>query len=96
MENVSEIEEVTEFLKKTNIPCFKYNYTLDKECQNYGTLEAILELSSDGKSFSITNRKPNEKTEHIVEADQFKVNEVIAEKQNQFAQKMIEKKSYTR
>ena len=45
-------------------------------------MEAILELSQDGTKFIITNRKPNEKSEHIVEADQFKVNEVIADRQS--------------
>ena len=56
--------------------------------QSFSTFEAILELSKDGKKFIITNRKPNDKTEYIIEADRFKVNEIIEERQNEFRVKL--------
>lgn len=43
---------------QTQIQCFKYNNSLDKEVQKSKCFDSFLTLSSDGKKLLITNRIP--------------------------------------
>ena len=42
----------------TQIECFKYNNSIEKEVQKQSCYAAFLSLSSDGTKFETTNRKP--------------------------------------
>lgn len=53
-----DFDQTTFYLKRTEIPCLKYNYTMDKT-QNFDHFFATLRLSSDGKKFEINNLKPH-------------------------------------
>ena len=50
---------IINYLKQKEIPCIKYNYSLDKEIQNSDQYFATLTLSRDGKKFIVKNLKPN-------------------------------------
>ena len=60
IEQSDQILEVKAFLKKHRIPCFKYNYSLDHETQNFSSFQCYLQLSKDGEQLLITCRKPTE------------------------------------
>ena len=64
-----EIEKITESLKNDPIKCYKYNNNLDKSIQNFSQFDSIISISGDGKELIITNKKPNENPEYVLEAD---------------------------
>jgi len=51
----------TNFLQKNKIPCFKYNYSLDEEVQNFCSFPSYIQVSEDGEELIIINKKPTEK-----------------------------------
>ena len=68
--NQDEFTTCKNFMIQTQIPCFKYNTSLDKAVQKQNCYEATMSLSSDGKSLIIINRKPVPKLdngEHDIE-----------------------------
>jgi len=46
---------------------------MDTSVQNFLIFEAILQVSRDGKSLVITNKKPIDNPEYILEADPVEV-----------------------
>lgn len=67
--NVEEYIDIRSYLSKNKIRCFKYNYSLDKQVQNFECYNAFIILSSDYQHLTFINRKPNEKTKYILEGD---------------------------
>jgi len=59
-ENLKLLEQATKTMQK-GILCFKYNYSLDEEVQNFTHFESKLSLSEDCQSIIITNKKIIEK-----------------------------------
>lgn len=53
--------------------CVKYNYTLDAEIQNFLQYDGLIEVSEDGKKLIITNKKPCEENQYILDSDPKKV-----------------------
>ena len=70
--NVEETLELKQRLWKKMILCYKYNYNLEGQC----CFEAFLELSSDGKKFEITSRRPKHEDQMDYELDPAKVKEI--------------------
>ena len=52
------------------ISCTKYNYGLETTTQKTMCMQAFLQLSRDFKYLKIINRKVNQATKYILEADQ--------------------------
>lgn len=48
----------------------KYNYSLEKECQAWGSYPAFIEVGKNCKDILITVRKPVDNTNYVTEADQ--------------------------
>ena len=55
-----EMIHATDYLTNHKIKCFKYNYSLDEDVQNFCQFEALMYLSHGGEYLNIINRKPNE------------------------------------
>ena len=53
-----EIDQIKQWMVDNRIDCTKYNYSLEKECQNFSTFDGQIQLSEDGKFLYIFNRKP--------------------------------------
>ena len=51
-----EFNNAKQYLMQTQIQCFKYNNSLDKEVQKANCFDSFMTLSSDGKRLLITNR----------------------------------------
>ena len=66
---MDEIYQLSEKLQSRRMNCFKYNYALDSEVQNFTNFQSFLQLSEDGEELIITNRKPVEKMKYILESD---------------------------
>ena len=62
--NITQIELR---LQKAPIPCFKYNYTLDEDCQNFNNYEALIRLTQDKEGLIITCKKPLPRHEVVSE-----------------------------
>ena len=60
-----------------HINCFKYNYALETEVQNFSSFQAKIKLSKDGKELLIINRKPVEKIQAVNEDEQ----QIVKDKQ---------------
>ena len=52
-----------------NISCFKYNYSLEDEVQDFQEFPASLKLSKDGSQLLIYVKKPKIQNQYILEAD---------------------------
>ena len=76
----NEINVLTDFLTKNRIVGVKYNYALDEEVQKFSTFDCFIELQQAGQWLKIINREPIDRTEYVLEADQFKINEIKAKK----------------
>jgi hypothetical protein len=57
-QNPNSFKEAKDRLISQEINCFKYNYSFDEETQNFNNFEATIQLSPDGRSLIITNKKP--------------------------------------
>ena len=68
-DNIEEFQEIKEYLLSNEINAFKYNTSLDESVQNFCSYEAIIEVTNDGKSLNIYNKKPIDRTEYTLEAD---------------------------
>ena len=66
--NHSEINSLTEHIKKNKIKCIKYNYALEGSVQNYFNFEATISLSNNEEALIINNIKPF-KAKYILESD---------------------------
>ena len=56
-------------IKNNQIHCIKYNYSLEKGVQTMSSFEALIQVSRDLKYIKIINRKVNEQSKFILEAD---------------------------
>ena len=87
-----DFDQTTLYLKKTEIPCLKYNYTMDKT-QNLDHFFATLRLSLDGKKFQINNLKPHaykeiqqvENTEERNQDDEMSISDYKTEQATQLS-----------
>ena len=61
LEILPYVERVKSFLTTSHIRCFKFNYSLDEDVQNFNSYEAYIALSADHSQLIITNRKPVDK-----------------------------------
>ena len=61
LEENYELIHATKYLQDNEIPCIKYNYSLDKIVQNFTSYKSFLTLSEDGNELIITTMKPIEK-----------------------------------
>lgn len=62
-ENIEENYELihaSTYLQKHKIRCFKYNYSLETEVQNFCQFSSYLFLSKNGEELMIYNKKPKE------------------------------------
>ena len=64
-----EIEHIKTHFKQQKVSVIKYNYAVDDSVQNSSCFEAFLQLSEDEEFLMITNKKPDEDPEYILEAD---------------------------
>lgn len=64
-----EYNNIKEWMYGNRIDCVKYNYSLEKEVQNFSTFDGQIQLSEDGKYLYIFNRKPVENDLYIEERD---------------------------
>ena len=67
--NFEEFIDIQDYLANKRIESFKYNYSLEKECQNIESYPTLIELSKDFKYLTFINRKPNDQVKYILEAD---------------------------
>ena len=67
--NTKLIDETTEWLVNNRIQCYKYNYSLDEEVQNFCCFDAFIDLQQNEIDINIINRKPLEDNEYVLEAD---------------------------
>lgn len=65
-------------IREDPIKCVKYNYALDSEIQNYLQYDSLISVSEDGTELIITNKKPVENPDYILDADP----NIIKEQQN--------------
>ena len=56
--NNNEFQDVKNFMMTSQIQCFKYNSSLDKEVQKVTCNDAFISLSADGKELIVTKRVP--------------------------------------
>lgn len=56
-QNENEFQEVKNYMMTSQIQCFKYNNSIDKQVQKETCFDAFISLSSDGKELVITNRR---------------------------------------
>lgn len=64
-----EYNNIKEWMYGNRIDCVKYNYSLEKEVQNFSTFDGQIQLSEDGRYLYIFNRKPVENDLYIEERD---------------------------
>ena len=69
-----KIKTTIEYLNKTKIDCFKYNYALEDTVQNFGSFQSYIEIK--GEELIITNLKPVTKKQYILDPDPKKVREI--------------------
>lgn len=48
---------ITNYMKTSQIQCFKYNNSIDKQAQSQTCFDALISLSNDGKCLVITNMR---------------------------------------
>jgi hypothetical protein len=65
--------DIRDTLSKVRTSIIKYNYSLDEETQDHVSYQGFMELTEDFRTLNITNRKPVDHTEYILEADRFKL-----------------------
>ena len=68
----SEINTLTDFIKKDKIKCIKYNYALEGSVQNYFNFDATIGLSKDENRLIINNIKPG-RVKYILESDPLEI-----------------------
>ena len=68
-ENADEILQIKTYFIKNRIKCFKYNYALEDSVQNFTSFQGYFQLTEDGEEFKITNLKPVEKLQYMLEED---------------------------
>ena len=51
------------------ISCIKYNYSLERDVQDFDSQEAQIKISMDGEELEIHNMKIHEQLEYVLEAD---------------------------
>ena len=66
-------EEVLAQLQAHPIKCVKYNHSLDADIQNYLQFESLISVSECGQRLIITNKKPCENPDYILEADPYAI-----------------------
>ena len=66
-------EDVLEQLRRHPIKCVKYNHSLDAGIQSYLQFESLISVSECGQRLIITNKKPCENPDYILEADPYAV-----------------------
>lgn len=64
---------------KEPIKCVKYNYSLEEEIQNHLQFDGTLQLSEDGQSLLIVNKKPNTNPDYMFDPDPHKVKQAQEE-----------------
>ena len=67
--NYALIDQIKKKFSKNKIKCFKYNYNIDANVQNWRQFESYMQLSKDGTEINIVNLKPIIKEEYVLEAD---------------------------
>ena len=53
-----KFSEVKDYFKNRRIECIKLNYSLDKDTQNFECFNSYFQLTDDGLTFELYNRKP--------------------------------------
>ena len=56
-------------LQMKPISCIKYNYSLERDVQDFDSQEAQIKISMDGEELEIHNMKIHEQREYVLEAD---------------------------
>ena len=56
-------------MKATKIKCVKYNYSLEKDVQEFFQFDGLISLSDDDKRLILTLKKYSEKPIHVLEPD---------------------------
>lgn len=56
-------------MRDSPIKCVKYNHALDADIQNYLQFESNITVSEDGRELIITNKKPRDNADLVLEAD---------------------------
>jgi hypothetical protein len=69
LSNIDEISGSRSYLSSRDIPCVKYNYSLDSEVQNFSCFDSVIRLSEDLKTLNIYNMKPIPNDKYVLEAD---------------------------
>jgi hypothetical protein len=69
MDNFSKIKTLEKKLKVSRVDCVKYNYGLDEEVQNFKTFDSQVQISDDGLTLMLINRKPVANKQYVLEAD---------------------------
>ena len=66
---LEQIEDLKKIFKKNKVIIKKYNYAIDDMVQNFSCFDAFLQLSEDEQHLIITNKKPVDNQEYILESD---------------------------
>lgn len=67
--NFEEIQESRQYLSSFDVPCVKYNYSLDQEVQNFSCFEALIRLTPEFKTLEIFNMKQIPNHKYVLESD---------------------------
>ena len=66
---LEQVEDLKRVFKNNKVRIKKYNYAIDDTVQNFSSFDGFLQLSENEKNFIITNKKPVDNPEYILEAD---------------------------
>ena len=69
LEQTDQLVVLLHQMKSHRIDCIKYNYSLDKEVQNHKSFDSHLQISEDGETLLIINRRPVVDEVFVLEAD---------------------------
>ena len=75
--NPKLLEQLQKELTFKPINCIKYNYSLDRNVQDFDSQEALIKISMDGEELEIHNMKIQENLEYVLEADPTQVERLI-------------------
>ena len=69
LEQTNQLVLLTRQMRAQRIDCIKYNYSLHKEVQNHKSFDSHLQISEDGETLLIINRRPVVDEVFVLEAD---------------------------
>ena len=49
VDSIDQIHDITNYLKTNKVKCFKYNYSLESNVQNFSSFQGYIKLSADGQ-----------------------------------------------